>query len=806
VPGAAPRWVGTPWMSRLGLVGVFACISNGCVREKAHDAAGKTQLMALVWERELIRDLGITTPGSLLVSAPCHVWVTDAATPRVSLVSCVDGQVDSTRHRTPASAIVREFRLTTRWMGDTVAIWDGIAERFALFTAHGEFAGFHPIHVDPDAHGFPRAVAWDSTRDLFLLTERFAIENTGVSRSTLLRWRIDRDALLSGVALGAGGRALNIVTSDWTASFPMPFAGAAAFVPMADGSVLYGNTALPELWSSLANERVNLRLADALGGDVTLGASVAPFKDSLLRALRTPFKGSVGPRSTRQRAIVDSILTRIRLPQHRALFSHASANEVGHIYLALADRPGRWAVLDPRTASLTLLQTPAAGRLRFAGVNGSDLFTIEQPDGRRAVLRKYSPQGIVRIRRPSLRSGMTATRESSRRLVPVQAIGDASIRPTSPRTPSTADGNSAAPLQASREMTPVWSTAFGDTLFVNAYSIALAGSCSVWVVARNGVFRTPCERNHFSIVGRFGGGPGEYRAPSALSVPGRDTVLVWDNQLQRVSVHAADGSFITNWALTWPHATLGFVMGIDTPIRGGPLRVWSVKDSSVVSGPTASVVVQMDAGGRVRDTVALYPGPQSIVYSAAVGTGRLDAPFRRRPFVLFQRDGGFVAGDTRTPALVAHDPSGQKRVQDLSLPPASPVTADDRRAYVDSVLTAARHNMDELQYGQTLKARFAEAIQDVLSRVAYPATRQTYDLIALDPDANHVWVLLPAWGASYRRTWKVFRMADGSEVRSVSVSHQGAVWAAAVRGTSLYAIERSRDMDTRLARYDLVRQ
>ena len=204
----------------------------------------------------------------------------------------------------------------------------------------------------------------------------------------------------------------------------------------------------------------------------------------------------------------------------------------------------------------------------------------------------------------------------------------------------------------------------------------------------------------------------------------------------------------------------------------------------------------------VRDSLLVMRAPTSIAYDAPFGFGAFDAPLARRPFVAFAPDGGFVAGNSDNDRLDVYDAAGKLRGSlQLPLPAALPVTRADRDAYADSVKRAVDREMTSQNVEDSLRVQFRPQLDTLLRTVAFPTTMQRYDQLILDDRAATVWLLLPARGVSYARTWFVCALAEPVACRTVSVQHQGAVVAATLRDGALYTIEQTLDGARRIAKY-----
>lgn len=226
-------------------------------------------------------------------------------------------------------------------------------------------------------------------------------------------------------------------------------------------------------------------------------------------------------------------------------------------------------------------------------------------------------------------------------------------------------------------------------------------------------------------VGREGRGPGEFTDPRWLGHGGKDTVLVWDRALARVSIF--DGSrFLRAFA---------------------PERVAAM-------GPSVSIIGRFADGSFLTGpgNMAFFPSPNGVLrlpesysrYDPTTGTlshiidgrsiewavgdrGRYTRPFGKEDIAV-ARDDRLVIGDNGTSTLRIYDLNGRlHRILEWSSA-ATPVTGEDRSAWVE-------HTREELP-------RFPLA-----AKLDFPEERPRFSAIVTD-DLDWIWVKL------YRAPWE----------------------------------------------------
>jgi hypothetical protein len=343
------------------------------------------------------------------------------------------------------------------------------------------------------------------------------------------------------------------------------------------------------------------------------------------------------------------------------------------------------------------------------------------------------------------------------------------------------------------------------SLFVAPRSLLVTSDCNVWVVdPRSGVWRWPCDTNVPAAAGSAGQGPGEFEHAWFVGAYAGDTIAVYDRSLMRLTLLHSDGELVRTRSLLVSEHLVGRLFSFSQLLSDGSMRLWTttfpMPDATLKQH--RSYVLALRPDGTVRDSIARFDGMQSLFYEGDL-TGRFDAPLQRKPFVVFLKEGGFIIGNNDHARLDAFDADGRRlRTISLPLPPAASVTSADRKAYADSIRHSAEDEMETLHYDDALRAQFRTRIDQLLRDVQFPATRQRYDQLVLDDREQAVWVLPPAAGTSYARTWFVCTLTEMSTCRTVAVPHSGAVVSAAVRNGTLYTIERTQDGLSRVAKYE----
>lgn len=337
-------------------------------------------------------------------------------------------------------------------------------------------------------------------------------------------------------------------------------------------------------------------------------------------------------------------------------------------------------------------------------------------------------------------------------------------------------------------------------IFSTPRSIVVTPDCVVWVAdPRSGLYRFSCHGQYLGGVGRVGSGPGEWRRPWLVAATGGDTVALFDPNLQRLTYYNSSGRLLRLRPLSIVEQSHGRVMALSAN-KEDRILVWTDNYPGGDFRPNEqdSYVWIVDHTGLPRDSLIRFPGPQSVVNREERRVSRIDAPFRRRPWVLLGRH-DLVVGNSGDSTFVVYGLDGSRRTS-FTLPlSALRVTAPDRRQYQDSVRASYFEEIERLRYGPELRGQFSESFGRLMSLVRYPALWQRFDLAAAGDD-NTMWLLMPSRGG-YERSW-LHADATGRILGRISVLHHGNVVGACFSGSMMFVLETTRaDQVSSLAAY-----
>ena len=349
-----------------------------------------------------------------------------------------------------------------------------------------------------------------------------------------------------------------------------------------------------------------------------------------------------------------------------------------------------------------------------------------------------------------------------------------------------------------------WSTdSFGaEPLFRPVAMIAVA-PCELWVSdAGSGViYRYDCRGRALGREGRKGDGPGEFNVPAPLARLRGDTVGVWDQRQQRLSLFHPSGRFLRSEKVGLSPMQHGFVRGFG---RAGATTVMHT-DNYPTTEPRAnerfSFFWPVSGDGTVGTALLRAPASQSLIDRSSAASTRLDAPFQRVPVALFTADGHVLVGNTGSREL-SRFRYGPRMVPAGRLPldlPALPVTRRDRRSWLDSVRTRLAQDRERGNLDPSAKSSFVERHERLLDRVVFPQTRPYYTMAVLD-ERNDLWLQLPSSGNG-RARWQVRDGRSGRLLRTIEIPTGNHVKAAAPRGDALYVVEVNAEGVARVARY-----
>ena len=334
----------------------------------------------------------------------------------------------------------------------------------------------------------------------------------------------------------------------------------------------------------------------------------------------------------------------------------------------------------------------------------------------------------------------------------------------------------------------VWSR---DSLVQPLYqvqSLGLVQDSILWVSdGGTGIHRLTTTGGYLGAVGREGEGPGEYRWPWLIQVLD-DTIAVFDRRLLRLSLFSADGRFQRSTPMQVLDNIHGRFRGIARHPNGWLAWTDNYPAGSPRPNEQSSFVWLIGANGTPRDTLVKLPGPESVMLRETGTSSRIDAPFQRRPFVLFGGE-SIIIGNNGTDQLTTYNTSGQV-ISTRRIPlTAKRVTAADRTTYHNFRLKRWNDEVEQQNYGPEMRRVFAERFDQIMELVRYPSTWHRYELMLRDTEGD-LWFLLPSHERA--RTW-VELSASGRIKRRIKVPHKGTVLNAVIAGNMMYAGEWDED-------------
>jgi hypothetical protein len=192
-----------------------------------------------------------------------------------------------------------------------------------------------------------------------------------------------------------------------------------------------------------------------------------------------------------------------------------------------------------------------------------------------------------------------------------------------------------------------------------------------------------------------------------------------------------------------------------------------------------------------------------VVQRTGFATARLDAPFARSPVFLFLNGGAtLLVGNTGSSRIDRYRSGGRLLADggfDLGIQPGA-ISPDAKTRWVDSVRSRLRAELDRSALAADQKSQFQQLHDRLIQSVAFPETRNSYQLAVLD-DTGNLWVQLDLALADGASRWQVHRVSDGRLLRTVDVPTRGTIKAAAPTRNGLYVVEVGSDGVGRVARY-----
>jgi hypothetical protein len=232
------------------------------------------------------------------------------------------------------------------------------------------------------------------------------------------------------------------------------------------------------------------------------------------------------------------------------------------------------------------------------------------------------------------------------------------------------------------------------------------------------------EGSHNLTFGGMGSGPGEFMSPHAAWMS-RDTTIVWDVLLGRVSLFRTDGTLITTLPVSTPFAAIPVGMFED----GSFLVVRPVRHSPMAPGDVQTELAQLHRL-RLRDSIASQIGTFAWEPMAA-GISPLDASksmYAAQPYGRTTRfavaDSFFYENDGSSWTIYKRDMTGSI-VDSVVIRRDAPraLTASDRDNWIEGMVAGAEED-------------YRSSVRRWVTSITLPAFYPTIDALLLDESQN----------------------------------------------------------------------
>lgn len=268
-------------------------------------------------------------------------------------------------------------------------------------------------------------------------------------------------------------------------------------------------------------------------------------------------------------------------------------------------------------------------------------------------------------------------------------------------------------------------------------AIANAGSFEILRISQAGdlLFR----------IGRYGEGPGEFRALTSVDASPSDQLLAYDASLARLNVFNADGQLVETRPLSTESAAIDLVplaFGQDGSVIAtyGALRMFGPTGVGRDSVP----LIRFSAHGVDRETLGYWPGKQWAFALHARGSARAPLAFSR-DVAYAGRNGWAVIGSTDSVDLTVVHVADSTVWTIRSRDTGAPIPETARREWIADAIHRFKSAPPELR--------------DLVLRsvpVAYPA----YEFVVID-DLGRVWIgEYPLESVATRRWVVVTRLGE----------------------------------------------
>ncbi|MXW83202.1 MAG: 6-bladed beta-propeller [Rhodothermaceae bacterium] len=155
------------------------------------------------------------------------------------------------------------------------------------------------------------------------------------------------------------------------------------------------------------------------------------------------------------------------------------------------------------------------------------------------------------------------------------------------------------------------------------------------------------------VIGRAGKGPGEFERVSAVHIDAQDSVYVWDNSLQRITIFSPDEhEYVHSFKVQYDGMLPGgFVGAVD---RGFLIRYFGITGWGLPARMENLEKVKLFdwSGKAIMDSVAYLPRQEMLVHDDEGVIWGKDLPFRDKPHFVLAHDQTLYYGSSSAIRLV----------------------------------------------------------------------------------------------------------------------------------------------------------
>ncbi len=289
------------------------------------------------------------------------------------------------------------------------------------------------------------------------------------------------------------------------------------------------------------------------------------------------------------------------------------------------------------------------------------------------------------------------------------------------------------------------------------------------------------------MFGERGEGPGEFQRASSVVFGPKDSVYVFDSQLQRVTVFAPDDLRYAR-TLRIPHGEISYPSGLVSVASQGMAflyrRAFRPTDPEDVKRSVGVYVVSLGSGNRHTLPLAVLPDIEFVDYRTLSGDSYgINLPFGPKPNV-----------EAGPGGLVYYGMSDSVHIRIMSLD----FVDRGNIAWQHSPVPVTRLDRDELR-NKVKDTPAAELALKALASITFPRYKPAYKHFIVDDQAR-VWLKLSTAFGAQESTWVVL---DSTSQEVGRLDLPTGLNIRAVRGDRAYATTAGDDGSPLLIAYDV---